>query len=47
MIIHIVAEATSITALNSAAIKTAIETAGLSVLTMEVNNAGLTISKVV
>ncbi len=47
MLINIVAEGTNITAANATAIKTAIETAGLNVSIMEINNAGLLILKVV
>lgn len=47
MIIHIVAEAAAITTANATSILTAIETAGLSATTMEINNAGLTVIKVV
>jgi hypothetical protein len=47
MLIHIVAEAASITTANATAILTAIETAGLSGTVMELHNAGRLILKVV
>jgi hypothetical protein len=47
MLIHIVAEAAAITTANATAIKTAIETAGLSTTVMEMYNSGFLVLKVV